>query len=88
MLAALASACGSDHRPHRLELRIHHAPDAQGLWELRSDLMATLASTQGEASAAAKLLQLSSLFRDVLPQGLVAGMDHRGHGTSNAGNDA
>ncbi|WP_139351782.1 hypothetical protein [Polaromonas sp. A23] len=88
MLAALDDGSSSGDRQHRLERRIHHAEDAQGLWALRGDLMAVLASVHGEERAVKKLLQLTSLFRDVLPQGLASGLDHRGHGKSHAGNDA
>lgn len=88
MLAALDNGGSSGDRQHRLERRIQHAEDAQGLWALRGDLMAVLASVQGEARAVEKLLQLTSLFRDVLPQGLASGLDHRSHGTSHAGKDA
>lgn len=88
MLTALDKGGSSGDRQHRLERRIHHAEDAQGLWALRGDLMAVVASAQGEARAVEKLQQLTSLFRDVLPQGLASGLDHRGYGTSHAGNDA
>jgi hypothetical protein len=88
MLTALDNGGSSGDRQHRMERRIHHAEDAQGLWALRGDLMAVLASVQGEARAVEKLQQLTSLFRDVLPQGLASGLDHRGYGTGHAGTDA
>jgi hypothetical protein len=88
MLTALDNGGSSGDRQHRLERRIHHAEDAQGLWALRGDLMAVLASVQGEARAVEKLQQLTSLFRDVLPQGLASGLDHRGYGMGHAGTDA
>jgi hypothetical protein len=79
MLAALNNSSNSDDRQHRLKLRIHHATDAQGLWALRGALMALLASDQGEARAVEKLLQLTHLFRNVLPEGLASGLDQHGH---------
>lgn len=88
MLAALDDGSSSGDRQHRLERRIQHAEGAQGLWAQRGDLMAVLASVHGEARAVEKLLQLTSLFRDVLPQGLASGLDHRGYGAGHAGNNA
>jgi hypothetical protein len=88
MLATLADGGSAGDRPYRLKSRIQHAPDAQGLWALRGELMAVLASVQGEARAVGKLLQLTSLFREVLPQGLASNLSHPGQMERHAGNDA
>ena len=88
MLAALADGGSGGEKELRLELRIGHAPDASGLWALRSELMAVLASAQGEARAVRKLQQLTGLFRDVLPQGLASELDHRGTRRSHARTEA
>lgn len=50
--------------------RIRYAPDVPGLWFLRGDLMAALASTHGEAAAREKIETLSEMFEDLLPGGL------------------
>ncbi|WP_207717392.1 hypothetical protein [Caenimonas soli] len=50
--------------------RIRYAPDVPGLWFLRGDLMAALASSHGEAVAREKLETLSEMFEDLLPDGL------------------
>jgi hypothetical protein len=68
MLALLAEA-GEERAPH-VTRRIRYAPDVQGLWYLRGDLMAVLASVDGEAVAREKIVALSRLFEGVLPQGL------------------
>lgn len=88
MLAALDTGAGTGDRPCRLKSRIAHAPDAQGLWALRGELMAVLAGDQGEARAVGKLQQLTSLFRDVLPQGLASSLGHLGQRERHAVNDA
>jgi len=55
--------------PHVLR-RIRYATDVQGLWFLRGDLMAALASTFGEAAAREKLETVSGMFADLVPDGL------------------
>lgn len=55
--------------PHVLR-RIRYATDVQGLWFLRGDLMAALASTLGEAAAREKLEAVSDMFEDLVPDGL------------------
>jgi hypothetical protein len=50
--------------------RIRYAIDVQALWFLRGDLMAVLASKFGEAEAREKLVPVSAMFQDGLPQGL------------------
>jgi hypothetical protein len=68
MLALLALA-GEDRFPH-VTRRIRYATDVQGLWYLRGDLMAVLASSLGEAAALEQIEVVSQMFREVLPQGL------------------
>ena len=55
--------------PHVMQ-RVSYAGDVQGLWFLRGDLMAALASTHGEVAAREKLETLSEMFEDLLPDGL------------------
>jgi hypothetical protein len=50
--------------------RIRYANDVLGLWYLRGDLMAVLASRHGEAQAREKLKAITEMFEDMLPQGL------------------
>jgi hypothetical protein len=50
--------------------RIRCANDAVGLWYLRSDLMAALASRDGEAQARERLRTITEMFEHLLPQGL------------------
>lgn len=50
--------------------RIRYANDIQGLWYLRGDLMAALATTQGEAEARKKLRQITQMFQGLLPGSL------------------
>ena len=50
--------------------RVRYTPDVQGLWFLRGDLMAALASSHGEAAAREKIETLSEMFEDLLPGGL------------------
>jgi hypothetical protein len=55
--------------PHVMR-RVRYAGDVQGLWFLRGDLMAALASSHGEVAAREKLETLSEMFEDMLPGGL------------------
>lgn len=50
--------------------RIRYANDIQGLWYLRGDLMAALASTQGEATARQQVQQITKMFHGLLPGSL------------------
>ena len=50
--------------------RIQYAPDLQALWYLRGDLMAALASTQGEAAAREKVSHITEMFHGLLPGSL------------------
>jgi hypothetical protein len=55
--------------PHVLR-RVRYAGDVQGLWFLRGDVMAALASNHGEVFAREKLETLSEMFENLLPGGL------------------
>jgi hypothetical protein len=68
MLELMTAA--EDARFPQVVRRIRYAPDVQGLWFLRGDLMAALASSHGEAAARGKIETLSEMFEDLLPRGL------------------
>jgi hypothetical protein len=53
-----------------LERRVLFAADLQGLWYLRSDIMAAISSSQGEFVASQKLRQITSMFDGLLPRGM------------------
>ena len=70
MLGATASA-----HPESVAVvtrRIQNAQDLAGLWFLRTDLMAALASSIGEAPACQMLAQVSDRFEGLLPKGLLS----------------
>lgn len=50
--------------------RVRYAPDIQGLWYARSDVMAILANTYGETVARQKIADISGQFKGLLPKGL------------------
>jgi len=50
--------------------RIRYASEVMGLWYLRGDLMALLASRHGEVQAREHLKAITSMFEDMLPKGL------------------
>ena len=52
--------------------RVRYATDVQGLWYARSDVMAILASTHGEAVAGKKIAEISHRFKGLLPSSLTA----------------
>lgn len=54
----------------QLTRRIRYAGELQGLWYLRGDLMAAIASMDGEAIARERLREVSDLFQGLLPGGL------------------
>jgi hypothetical protein len=68
MLNLLAD-CGPGQFPH-VTRRIRYALDLQGLWYLRGDLMAALASRHGEAAARERIQSVTDMFRGMLPGGL------------------
>ena len=50
--------------------RIQYANDIQGLWYLRSDLMATLAVAHGETMARLEMTDITSAFVGALPRAM------------------
>ncbi|SRR5690606_26202716 len=50
--------------------RIRYANDIQALWYLRGDLMAALASTQGEMEARRQVQRITRMFEGLLPGSL------------------
>ena len=50
--------------------RVRYAPDVQGLWYARSDVMAILANTHGETIAREKINDISCRFSGLLPKSL------------------
>ena len=68
MLEALG-VLGTSHYPV-IDLRVRYASDIQDLWYLRGDMMAALATQEGEVSARVKLEKISEMFRGLLPNGM------------------
>lgn len=52
--------------------RVRYAPDIQGLWYARSDVMAILANTYGETVAREKIADISGQFKGLLPKSLTS----------------
>ena len=52
--------------------RVRCAPDIQGLWYARSDVMAIMANTYGETTAREKMVTISSNFKGFLPTSLTS----------------
>jgi len=77
MLALLEEV--EDGRVTPVERRIRYAVDVLGLWYLRGDLMAVLASQYGETGARDRLDPVSDMFRAMLPQGLRSRPSPLGH---------
>ena len=57
--------------------RVRYAPDVQGLWYARSDVMAILANTYGEITAREKMASISALFVGLLPKSLTGKISSR-----------
>jgi hypothetical protein len=70
-MLAFVQAADSERFPH-VAHRIRYAKDIEGLWFLRGDLMALLASSHGEAAARRSLAVLGAMFDGLLPEGLRA----------------
>ena len=66
-------------RAARLVLRIRCAATLQSLWFMRSDMMALLAPTLGEAEARHRLETISAPVREALPAGLRSRPSPLGH---------
>lgn len=56
----------------QIERRVLFAEDLQGLWYLRSDVMAAISSLQGESVANQKIRQITNMFEGLLPKGMFA----------------
>lgn len=52
--------------------RVRYAPDIQGLWYARSDVMAIMANTYGETTAREKMGNISGKFKGLLPSSLTS----------------
>ncbi len=72
MLEGLSGSGGGTTLASKLELKVTHASDLQDLWYLRGDVMAAIASMDGEAIARRKLDQISDMFRGLLPKSLTS----------------
>lgn len=57
--------------PH-IERRVLFAPDLQGLWYLRSDVMVAISSLRGEGVASQRIRQITRMFEGLLPKGMVS----------------
>ena len=57
--------------------RVRYAPDVQGLWYARSDVMAILANTYGETVAREKIAIISGRFNGLLPKSLTSKLAFR-----------
>lgn len=68
-MLALLGDDGPRQFPH-VTRRIRYAGDLQGLWYLRGDLMAALASLHGEVAARERVLDITDMFHGMLPGGL------------------
>jgi len=68
-MLALVPDC-DDKQLVQVGRRIRYATDLLGLWYLRGDLMAALASRDGEARAREQLHAITGMFEGRLPVGL------------------
>lgn len=55
-----------------VHMRVSYASDIEDLWYLRGDVMAVIASNDGEVVAKKKLAQISDRFNGWLPKGLTS----------------
>lgn len=71
---AMLDALGKEGCPSypSIERRVLFAPDLQGLWYLRSDVMIALSSVHGEGVARQKIRHITSMFEGLLPKGMVS----------------
>jgi hypothetical protein len=70
MLDSLGNEGCASHR--QTARRVLFARDLQGLWYLRSDVMAAISSLKGESTANEELRQITAMFEDVLPKNMVS----------------
>jgi hypothetical protein len=68
MLSLLAEAGGRQFA--NVTRRLRYANDIQGLWYLRGDLLAALASVHGEMAAREKVQRVTRMFHGLLPGSL------------------
>lgn len=68
-MLVLMARVGEERFP-QVTRRIRYATDVQALWYLRGDLMAVLASREGESAAREHIDAVTRMFREVLPEGL------------------
>jgi hypothetical protein len=68
-MLALLGESGPKRFP-QLTRRIRYAADIQGLWYLRGDLMATLATISGETAARQQVRRITEMFEGLLPGSL------------------
>jgi hypothetical protein len=61
---------GCTSYPH-IERRVLFAPDLQGLWYLRADIMVAISSLQGESVANQKIRLITGMFEGLLPKGMI-----------------
>ena len=52
--------------------RVRYAPDVQGLWYVRSELMGVLSSVHGETLAQEKIAYISARFKGLISQSLTS----------------
>jgi hypothetical protein len=62
---------GCANYPH-IERRVLFAPDLQGLWYLRSDIMVAISSLKGEMVASQRIRQITGMFEGLLPTGMIS----------------
>lgn len=55
-----------------IHMRVSYASDIEDLWYLRGDVMAVIASHDGEVVAKRKLAQISDGFNGLLPRGFTS----------------
>ncbi|MDP3702199.1 MAG: hypothetical protein Q8R72_14980 [Hylemonella sp.] len=62
---------GCQSYPH-IERRVLFAPDLQGLWYLRADIMVVISSLQGEGVANQKIRIITGMFEGLLPRSMIS----------------
>jgi hypothetical protein len=74
MLTAMGTS--ASNRFPVIQLRVTYADDIQDLWYLRGDVMAAIASLDGEALAREKVAGISELFVGLVPKALTSKTMH------------
>jgi hypothetical protein len=69
-MLALLEQTGSSKQFANVIRRVRYANDIQGLWYLRGDLMAALASVDGEMAAREKVQKITKMFQGLVPGSL------------------